>query len=223
MNQYITGSMIKALREQKGLTQAELAERLFVSDKTISKWENAKGYPDISLLEPIARVFGISVIELITGKAVSNINLSSNMLRSKFYICPICGNVLHSMGESVIYCHGVLLTPAHAEETNEQHMIFIEGIEDEYYVRIDHDMSKEHYISFIAALSQDSIQMIKLYPEGNAEARLKINGVRQIVFYCNQDGLFFINVIGALDAKPASYDNTTERRALEQAAKMLFG
>ena len=223
MNQYVTGAVIRELREKKNLTQAELAEKLCVSDKTISKWETAKGYPDISLLEPIARVFGVSITELISGNAVINANVSSNMLRSKFYVCPVCGNIVHSMGEAVLHCHGVLLTPCQAEETDETHKIFMEKVEDEYYVRIEHDMTKKHYISFIAAVSSDRIQMVKLYPEENAEARFQINGVKQILFYCNRDGLFSINVIKGIDDKELSYDDTEERRALEQAAKMLFG
>ena len=96
MNQYVTGSMIRALREKKQMTQSELAALLHVSDKTVSKWENAKGYPDISLLESIARVFGVSVAELLSGRVVSNVNVSANMMRSYFYVCPVCGNVLHS-------------------------------------------------------------------------------------------------------------------------------
>ena len=204
MNQYVTGAMIKALREKRGLTQAELAEKLFISDKTVSKWENAKGYPDIALLEPIAKVFGISIAELMSGKAVSNVNVSANMMRSKFYVCPVCGNVIHSMGEAVINCHGVLLEPAQAEETDEHHRVFIESVEDEYYIRIDHDMTKQHYISFIAAFSPDGIQMFKLYPEGNAEARVKVRGVRRIFFYCNRDGLFSIDVHAAIHARQSA-------------------
>ncbi|MBQ8412669.1 MAG: helix-turn-helix domain-containing protein [Lachnospiraceae bacterium] len=223
MNQYVTGAVIKELREKNHMTQAELAERLGVSDKAISKWETAKGYPDISLLEPLASILGVSITELISGNAVSNVNVSANMLRSKFYVCPVCGNVIHSMGEAVIHCHGILLTPCQAEETDENHMIFIERVEDEYYVRIDHDMTKQHYISFVAALSSDKIQMVKLYPEGNAEARVKINGVKKILFYCNRDGLFSINVVKGIDDKQTSYDDVEERRALEQAAKMLLG
>lgn len=223
MNQYVTGAVIRELRERAKLTQAELAEKLFVSDKTVSKWENGKGYPDITLLEPIASLFGVSTAELLTGKTVSNVNRSANMLRSKFYVCPVCGNVLHSMGEAVVYCHGVPLAPAQDEETDEDHMIFIEGVEDEYYVRIGHEMSKRHYISFIAALSQDRLQMVRLYPEGSAEARFKISGVERIFFYCNRDGLFSVRVHRAIDAKPSAYDQTEERRALEEAAKMIFG
>jgi DNA-binding XRE family transcriptional regulator/desulfoferrodoxin (superoxide reductase-like protein) len=222
MNQYVTGAVIKELREKYHLTQAELAERLNVSDKTVSKWETAKGYPDISLLESIAKIFDISVTELISGNAVSNGNVSANMMRSKFYVCPVCGNSIHSMGEAVIQCHGLILTPCQAEETDENHMIFMERVEDEYYIRIEHDMTKQHYITFIAALSSDRIQMVKLYPEGNAEARVKINGVRKILFYCNRDGLFSIKPVKGIDDRQTSYDDTKERRELEEVAKMLF-
>ena len=223
MNQYVTGAVIKNLREKKNLTQAELAEKLNVSDKAISKWENAKGYPDISLLEPLANSLGVSVAELLSGNAVQNANISANMLRTKFYVCPVCGNVMHSVGEAVIHCHGILLTPCQPEETNENHKIFIERVEDEYYIRIEHDMTKQHYISFIVALSSDKIQMIKLYPEGNAEARVKINGVKKILFYCNRDEMFSVDVMKGIDDRQAAYDDIKERKQLEETAKKLFG
>ena len=195
MNQYVTGAVIKELREKNKMTQLQLAERLGVSDKSVSKWENSRGFPDITLLETIAEAFRISVTELISGNTIHNANVSANMLRSKFYVCPVCGNVIHSMGEAAIHCHGILLTPLEAELTDACHMIVIERIEDEYYVRIDHSMTKEHYISFVAAVSSDDMQMIKLYPEGNAEARFKIRGVRRIFYYCNRDGLFSIDPV----------------------------
>ena len=223
MNQYVTGAVIRELREKNKMTQLQFAEMLGVSDKTVSKWETGKGYPDITLLEPIAEAFRISVTELISGNTIHNENVSANMMRSKFYVCPICGNVIHSMGESVINCHGIQLSPLEAEESDEQHMIFIERVEDEYYVRIDHSMTKEHYISFIAAASSDTIQMVKLYPEGNAEARFKIRGVRRIFFYCNRDGLFSIDPVKGIDDRGSGYDDSQERRELEAAAKMLFG
>ena len=223
MNQYITGAVIKELREKNGLTQAELAERLGVSDKAISKWETGKGYPDISLLQPIAQTFGVSITELMSGNSINNKNVSANMLRSKFYVCPVCGNIIHCMGETVINCHGIQLMPCNPEETDENHIIMIEKVEDEYYVHLEHDMTKEHYISFIAALSGDKIQMVKLYPEGNAEARLKINGVKKVFFYCNRDGLFSLNVVKGIDDRKATYDDAEERRALEETAKRLFG
>lgn len=194
MNQYVTGTVIKKLREKNNLTQLELAKKLCVSDKTISKWETGKGYPDISLLEPIAKVFRVSITELISGNAVDNINVSGNMLRSKFYVCPICGNSIHTMGEVVINCHGVLLTPCEAEPSDENHSFVIKKVEDEYFVSVEHEMTKQHYISFIAAISPDRVQIVKMYPEGNAQARFKNNGIKKLVMYCNRDGLFVVNV-----------------------------
>ena len=91
MNNYVTGSTIRQLRETKHLTQAQLAAALSVSAKTISKWETAKGLPDISLLEPLAAALGVSVLELMQGEPVVNRNRSANLLRSKLYVCPVCG------------------------------------------------------------------------------------------------------------------------------------
>lgn len=194
MNQYVTGTAIRTLREQNHFTQAELAQKLNVSDKTVSKWETGKGYPDITLLQPIADLFRVSITELLSGNAVSNRNVSANMLRSVFYVCPVCGNVIHSTGHAFVSCHGVPLTPCEAETADDEHRISIMQVEDEYYVRLSHPMDKTHYISFLAALSTDRLQLVKLYPEGNAEARFKMSGVRKIYCYCNREGLFVQNL-----------------------------
>lgn len=223
MNQYVTGAVIKKLREERNMTQLQLAERLSVSAKTVSKWETAKGYPDITLLEPLADTLMVSVTELISGNTVTNSNVSANMLRSHFYVCPVCGNIIHGMGETVIQCHGLQLQPEEAEETDENHKIFIEQVEDEYYVQIEHDMSKQHYISFVAAVSVDKIQMVKLYPQGNAEARFKMSDVKKIYFYCNRSGLFSLDLVKGIDDRKSGYDDTEERKQLEAAARMLFG
>jgi transcriptional regulator with XRE-family HTH domain len=88
MNQYITGAIIRELRERNNLTQAELAEKLNVSDKTVSKWETGKGYPDIALLEPIAEVFNVSVTEILSGVPISNMNVSANMIEVEILCLP---------------------------------------------------------------------------------------------------------------------------------------
>ena len=102
MNQYVTGSAIKALREDRGLTQDRLADRLRVSGKAVSRWETGRGYPDITLLEPLAEALGVSVIELLAGEAVTNRNRAGNLSRSRLYVCPICGNVVHRDRKSVV-------------------------------------------------------------------------------------------------------------------------
>ncbi len=193
MNPYVTGEAIRLLREKNKYTQAELADQLCVSDKTVSKWETGKGYPDITLLEPLAKALSVSVAELLSGSTISNGNVSANMLRSVFYVCPVCGNVVHSMGEAAVHCHGVLLRPAEAEEADEKHALTVGQVEDEFFVTVRHDMTKQHYISFIAAVSSDRLQLVKLYPEGDAAARFKMAGVRRFYYYCNRDGLFYRN------------------------------
>lgn len=222
MNQYVTGAVIKKLRQKNNMTQAQLADQLGVSDKTVSKWETGKGYPDITLLEPIAQAFRVSVAELLSGSPVQNANVSANMLRSQFYVCPICGNVIHSIGEAAITCHGLLLQPEMAEESDEQHKIFIEKAEDEYYVRVQHEMTKTHYISFIAAVSSERIQLVKRYPEEEAEARFKMQGVRKIFFFCNKDGLFSMDVKKGIDDKEAAYSDHEIRRKQEKIMDIFY-
>ncbi|MBO4467995.1 MAG: helix-turn-helix domain-containing protein [Clostridia bacterium] len=190
MNQYVTGAIIKRLREEKRLTQQQLAEKLSVTDKSVSKWETGRGYPDISLLKPLCDALGVSLIELMSGEDVVNTNRSFNILKTKFYVCPICGNVIFASGESVVSCHGVSLPPLEAEETDDDHSLVIEKVEDEYYVTASHPMTKDHYISFVAAVKDNGVDFIKLYPEGNTEARFKTSMVRYIYYYCNKHGLF---------------------------------
>ena len=190
MNTYVTGATVKQLRENRNMTQAELAEKLGVSSKTVSKWETAKGLPDISLLQPLAQALGISVIELMNGEHIINKNVSANMLRSQFYVCPICGNDIHALGNSVVSCCGLTLPALEAEEADDDHAITVENVEDEQFVTIDHPMTKQHYISFVAFVTSDRIQMVKLYPEGNAETRLQLRGRGSLYYYCNQHGLF---------------------------------
>ena len=194
MNQYVTGAMIKRLRDSKNMTQQQLAEKLNVSDKAISKWETSHGYPDISLVEPLADALGVSVIELFSGENVINTNKSFNMLRMKFHVCPICGNIICSTGEAVVSCCGIVLPAMEAESEDEAHRLNIEIIEDEYYVTVPHEMSKNHYISYIAAIRDDGYEIKKLYAEGNAEARFKINRTGYLLFYCNVHGLFKVRV-----------------------------
>lgn len=190
MNQYVTGAIIKQLRERKGMTQAQLAARLQVSDKAVSRWETAKGYPDITLIEPLAQALDISVMELLSGDWVTNANRAGNLLRSKWYVCPICGNILHSTGAAVVSCCGLTLPPLEAELPDGDHAITVEPVEDEYYVTVDHPMEKGHFLSFLAGVSDEGVQLVKLYPEGSGAARLKLRRMKWVYAYCNRHGLF---------------------------------
>lgn len=192
MNQYVTGNIIKEYREARKMTQAELARKLMVSDKAVSKWETGRSYPDITLVEPLAQALGLSTIELLSGESITNTNRSYNMKRSRIYVCPICGNVVIAAGDTVVSCCGITLPPLDAEEPgiNCRFPLSVEEIEDEYYVTIDHPMTKDHFISFMAVKSGDRIELVKLYPEGAPEARFKRRLVKDIYYYCNKHGLY---------------------------------
>lgn len=194
MNCYITGAFIKKLRENKRMTQAELAEIIGVSDKAVSKWETGKSYPDITLLDALGTALGVSVGELLTGQPVLNRNISANMKRSSFYVCPVCGNIIVAAGNAVISCHGITLPPLSAEPTDAPHTLSVQSVENEYYVSADHPMEKTHFLSFFAVLRDNGIEIVKLYPEGAAEARFQQNRVEKLYAFCNRHGLFEIKI-----------------------------
>ena len=189
MNTYVTGNTIRKLRESKHLTQSELGERIGVSDKAVSKWETGKGLPDLTLIQPLAQALDVSVIELMNGEQIINRNRSCNVIRSRLYVCPICGNVIHCTGDAVVSCCGVTLPPLDAEEPDAEHTLLIQRVEDAHFLTISHPMTKTHYISFMAFASSDRFQLVKLYPEGNAEARMQLHGHGILYFYCNRHGL----------------------------------
>ena len=189
MNNYVTAGAIKALREKKGLTQSQLAKIINVSDKAVSKWETAKGLPDITLIEPLASALGVSVPELMSGEQVTNNNVSANLLRSCFYVCPVCGNVIHANGNAVISCCGITLPALEASEADSEHEITVEMVEDESFITVKHSMTKQHYISFAAFVSSDRMQLVKFYPEGNAETRMNLRGGGTLYICCNRHGL----------------------------------
>ena len=189
MNTYITGTTIKSIREAKGITQTQLAEMIGVTGKAVSKWETGRGLPDISLLQPLATALDTSVMALMTGELVTNQNRSANMLRTKFYVCPVCGNILHAMGDVLVSCCGITLPALEAEPFDEDHELTIEKVEDEHFITVRHDMTKQHYISFLAYVTSDRMQFVKLYPEGNAETRLHLRGRGFLYGYCNRHGL----------------------------------
>ena len=89
MDQQKIGSFISSCRNEKGLTQAQLAEMLGVSDKSISRWENGRTMPDISLYEPLCQALGIQVSELLYARKM--ISLSSILrYRYLYSLCPSC-------------------------------------------------------------------------------------------------------------------------------------
>lgn len=185
-----TGSLIAKVRKEKNMTQMELARKLNISDKAVSKWERGLGCPDVTLLNELAEVLGINVKDILSGEMVSNDVDGGNMKRTKFYVCQDCGNVISSSSEMSLSCCGKNLKELIPnKEKNVEHELIVETVDNEFYVYMDHDMTKEHYISFIAYVTSDKLYINKLYPEQNAEVRFKKCGHGIIYAYCNQHGL----------------------------------
>ena len=190
MDAVTMGKNIRIFRERRKLTQSVLADKLNVSDKAVSRWETGKGFPDFSLISQLSEALGISVTELLAGESAVNRNVSGNVLRGKFYICPVCSNTLFAMGECVVGCCGMTLPPLEADDAETAgHLLHVEMIEDEFYVTSPHSMSKEHHLSFIAYVTDNRAEIVKLYPEGSAEARFFIRGDGYLYTYCNHHGL----------------------------------
>ena len=190
---YICGKIIRELRESKNLTQKQLGEIISVSDKTISKWETEKGLPDITLLEPLAGALGVSVAEILSGESITNKNRAGNIRRTKFYVCPVCGNIITAMGEGSFSCCGINL-PALSPEKAEIGSFEIERPENDIFIRFSHPMTKENYVSFAAYITYNGIQIKKLYPEQEAEVRFPFCGKGKVLFFCNREGLFEIGL-----------------------------
>lgn len=133
-------------------------------------------------------------MELMEGKQIVNDNSSGNILKSYFSVCPVCNNIILSMGQSLNVCCGVTVPVQEADDEDEQHKISVESVENELFITINHEMSKKHFISFIAYKTFDKCEILKLYPEQNAEARFFNKGKGILYVFCNKDGLFKKNI-----------------------------
>ncbi|MDR1736470.1 MAG: helix-turn-helix domain-containing protein [Oscillospiraceae bacterium] len=184
------GRLIAVLRKEKHLTQKELADALGLSDRTVSKWERGAGCPDISLLNALSGILGVNIEKLLSGEAETGEADGGNMKKTKFYTCPQCGNVTLCTGDADISCCGRRLSALVPGNAAGGHMMNVSPVEDEYFVTIDHEMSKSHYISFAACLGYDRAVLVKLYPEQSAELRLPRMPGARLFACCNTHGLW---------------------------------
>lgn len=185
------GSLIYELRKDKNMTQKQIADLMNISDKTISKWERGLGCPDISLLPELSQILGVSIDRILSGQINLNDLVGGNMNKLKFYVCPQCGNLMTATGNATISCCGKTLEPLVAKKVEEGHKLDIEPVEDELYVTTEHEMTKEHYISFVAYVKGDRALITKQYPEWNMQFRFRKSGHGKLYFYCVNHGLFY--------------------------------
>lgn len=185
-----TGNLIAELRREKGLTQKDVAESLGICAKTVSKWETGRGFPDVSIIGELSRLFQVDISRLLQGEMPKIKPEVGNVKRTKFYVCEKCGNLLTSVGNAEIICCGRTLSPLSAKAADEAHRLNIEKIEDEYYITFSHPMTKEHYISFVSYVRFDRVLTVRLYPEQDGELRFPRMRGGKMYYYCNNHGLF---------------------------------
>ena len=188
------GELIHRLRRERGLTQLQLAERLGVSDKAVSKWERGLGCPELSLLPELAEALEVDMGKLLSGELAANDRVSGNVNRLRFWVCPSCGNVVSALTDTGVSCCGKRLRPLTARKADEEHSLTVQRIETEYFVSSGHPMEREHHIAFLALVQDDSLLLRKLYPEWEVQTRLPFWGHSRLYFYCTQHGLFWQNV-----------------------------
>lgn len=184
------GGLILALRKEKGLTQKQIADAMNISDKTISKWERGLGCPDVSLLGALSEILGVNVERILAGDISENPIDGGNMKRLKFFVCPNCGSIVNSTGSAEISCCGRKLEALTPQRVDSEHAAKIQIIDNQYFVTFNHDMSKEHFISFVAYLASNRLTLVRLYPEQDAQLNLPLAFDGKLYFYCNKHGLF---------------------------------
>ena len=184
------GKLLCDLRKAKGLTQKQVADKLGIVPKTVSKWETGHGFPDVSTVSALADILGVSEKTILSGDLEQNLESANNMKRTKFYVCPCCGSFLQGTGNGQVVCCGKQLEALTAVSADDEHTINISEIEDDFYIEFNHEMTKEHYISFVSYVRFDRVLTIKLYPEQDSAVRFSKMYGGKIYFYCSKHGLF---------------------------------
>ena len=185
------GEIIYNFRTEKKLTQKQLADAMHISDKTVSKWERGAGCPDVSLLPELCRFLGVNLEDMLSGELDKNDIVGGNMKKTVFYVCLECGNIISATAEANISCCGKKTRMLEPKKAEDEEKLKVELIDNEYYISSDHEMTKQHYITFAALLTGDSLIMKKQYPEWDLQVRIPRTAHGKLVWYCNQHGLFY--------------------------------
>ena len=188
------GELICRLRKEQVMTQLQLAEKLCVSDKAVSKWERGLGCPDVSLLTDLSDIFNIHLEQLLLGELNTNHGNSGNMKRAGFYICPICRNIITSMSDAAVSCCGKKLNKTTPVKASDSEKLLVEIVESDYFISSSHEMSREHYISFVALVTGSSIMMFRQYPEWELQARIPMYSHGRLMWHCTKHGLFYMDI-----------------------------
>lgn len=185
------GGLIRSLRLEKGMTQRALAEKLNLSDKTISKWECGLGCPDVSLLAELSALLGADLVSMLSGGLKENCTDIGNLSKTRCYLCPVCGGIALATGGAEISCCGRRLSPLEMRKAAPEEALHVEPVEDEWRIFSQHPMKKDHYIRFAAFQSADRVELVRLYPEWNLDFCIKRRSHGILIWYAPEHGLLY--------------------------------
>lgn len=193
MNLSKTGQLLVTLRQEQQLTQKEVANKLGISPKTVSKWERGQGFCDVSCLSALSQIYGVDMKQLLAGEMPETKTEAGNVKKTGFYVCEQCGNIITDFGgnrNTEVVCCGRTLSCKVPKTPDSAHELSFSLVEDEYLIQFSHPMTKQHYISFVSYVRFDRVLTVKLYPEQDGELRFPVMRGGKFYYYCNEHGLF---------------------------------
>ena len=188
------GRLIRRLRTERRMTQMQLAERLNVSDKAVSKWERGLGCPELSLLPALSETFSVDLEKLLSGELNENEMPGGNMKKLQFFVCPTCGNLITATADAGISCCGKKLKAMQPQKAGGGERLAVETVENDYFITSGHPMDRDHYITFVALLTGESVMLRKLYPEWGLEVRIPVFAHGRLLWHCSRHGLFHMDI-----------------------------
>lgn len=185
------GALIRRLRQERGLTQRELAAALSLSPKTVSKWERGAGCPDVSLLEALSETLQVNIPALLSGDLAENQLTGGSMKQTRFFVCPVCGNLSFCTGGAAVSCCSRPLEPLTAQKAAPEETLRVTESDGDWYVESSHPASKDNYISFVALVTGETLLVLRQYPEWDLHVRIPGRPHGKLVWYSTTRGLFY--------------------------------
>lgn len=171
----------------QSLTQAQLAQKVGVVPRTVSKWECGQGIPDITLVTTLSEVLSLSLPALLSGACQSEAKSSGNLSRAHWYYCPRCGTLSFVSGNASIVCCDHPLFPLVIKPCT--FPVRAERDADELLVSGDHAMDKSNYVAFVALQNSETIIMRRLYPESDFLVRIPVIRRAKLLVFSTSEGL----------------------------------
>lgn len=192
------GNLISQLRKEKNFTQKNIADALHISNKTVSKWECGLGCPDISILPELSVILGVDMAQILEGEIQINEPDIGKLEKINFYVCPTCSNVMTATGSASVFCCGRKLEPlmpaedqlVSPEDYPSKPQIKIDQVDVDYYITIDHEMTRDNYILFAAYVLNERVTLIRMYPQQTPEVRISHNPGGRLYIYSTMHGIF---------------------------------